>query len=139
MSPRFIGTAEHSLDAKGRLILPVRYRPEFDTKAFLSKYLDRCLALWTPEEFELQAALMQERQEHSAADRNAARLWASGSTEIDLDRQGRVAIPNYLREYAGLESAVLVTGAINRVEFWNPAEWQSRVMTSEAEMTRAAS
>lgn len=138
MSPRFIGTAEHSLDAKGRLILPARYRGEFDGKGFLSKFNDRCLALWTPEEFNIQLDSMRQLQERSAADRNMVRLWAAGSTEVELDRQGRVAIPGYLREYAGLDDAVLLTGAINRIELWNPAEWHSRVEPSEAELTATA-
>jgi MraZ protein len=60
------------------------------------------------------------------------RVWSAGLTEVELDRQGRVAIPIYLREYAQLESAVLVVGALNRIELWNPAEWERRVRPAEA-------
>ena len=99
---RFVGRHEHSLDVKGRIILPARYRASFDTLAYLSKHTERCLALWTPEAFERKADEMALRLDGNAADRAMARAWASGSTDVELDKQGRVAIPSYLREYAGL-------------------------------------
>ncbi len=132
---RFFGRYEHSLDAKGRIILPSRFRASFDTQAFLSQHLERCLALWTPEEFEEQLAEMQQRQDRSPRDRNVARVWAAGLTEVELDKQGRVAIPAYLREFAHLDSGVLVVGALNRVELWNPPEWAARVAPSMADFT----
>lgn len=127
MSPRFFGSYERSLDAKGRIILPARFRAFFDTQAFLSQHLERCLALWTPEVFEQQWADMEARQNQDADSRNLARVWAAGLYEVELDRQGRVSIPPRLREYAGLDSAVLVTGSLNRVELWNPVAWDARV------------
>lgn len=132
MAPRFFGRYEHSLDAKGRVILPARFRSSFDTKAYLSQHLDRCLALWTPEEFERQASGMEAISEQGSEERNLARVWASGLVEVDLDRQGRVPIPAYLRDFARLQSAVLVTGSLNRIEFWNPAEWLARVGPAES-------
>lgn len=129
---RFFGRFEHSLDAKGRVILPSRIRVAFDTQAYLSQHHDRCLALWTPDEFEKQFTEMERAQDRSPQDRNLARVWSSGLTEVEMDKQGRVAIPAYLREYAGLESAVLVIGALNRVELWNPEEWARRVAPSVA-------
>ena len=135
MAPRFFGRYEHSLDAKGRLILPSRFRAQFGPQAYLTQYLDRCLALWTADEFEKQMSERERQQEQGRAERNLARVWASGSTDVDIDRQGRLAIPTYLREFARLETAVLVNGALNRVELWNPAEWEVRVMPAEAELT----
>jgi MraZ protein len=135
VAARFFGRYEHSLDVKGRVILPARFRANFGSQAYLSQHVDKCLALWTPDEFEKQMADMEASQEQSRADRNLARYWASGLTEIELDRQGRVAIPLYLREFADLQGAVLVSGAINRVEFWNPEEWNQRVKPSEARLT----
>jgi MraZ protein len=135
VAARFFGRFEHSLDVKGRLILPSRYRTQIGPQAFLSQYQDRCLALWTPEGFEKQMAEMERLQEQGRTQRNLARLMAAGSTDVDIDRQGRLAIPGYLREYARLESAVLVVGALNRVELWNPVEWETRVLPSESELT----
>ncbi len=118
-----MGRHEHSLDVKGRIILPARYRSSFDTLAYLSKNTEGCLALWTPEAFERKLDQMESLYDRSPQDRAVMRAWASGSTEVELDRQGRVAIPGYFREYAHLEDAVLIHGAISHIELWNPEEW----------------
>jgi MraZ protein len=89
------------------------------------------LALWTPGEFERQMAVMSERAEAGRTDRNRARLWASNSHEVEVDKQGRMAIPAHLRAFAGLESDVLVHGAIDRIELWNPPAWAERVLPEE--------
>ena len=131
---RFVGRYEHSLDGKGRIILPARFRSGFDTQAFISKHTERCLAVWTPEAFELKLDQMHAVQDRTPQDRQIVRAWASGSSEVELDRQGRLAIPAYLREYAGLETAVLVHGAIDHIEVWNPSEWEVRGVPGDAEL-----
>jgi MraZ protein len=137
VAPRFFGRYEHSLDAKGRVILPARFRTQFGLQAYVSQYQDGCLALWTSEEFEHQMEDQEQRQDQGRTERNLARVWASGSAEVDIDRQGRMAIPAYLREFAALEieSPILVNGALNRVEFWNPALFAVRVKPAEAQLT----
>jgi MraZ protein len=135
VAARFFGRHEHSLDAKGRVILPARFRASFGPQAYLSQYLDRCLALWPPDEFEKQMAEREVQQEQGRAERNLARVWASGSAEVEIDRQGRLAIPAYLRAFARLDSGVLVIGALNRVELWDPTEWEARVLPAEAQLT----
>jgi MraZ protein len=135
VAARFFGRYEHSLDAKGRVILPARFRALFGPSAYLSQFSDRCLALWPPDEFERQMAEMEVLQEQGRAERNLARIWASGSAEVEIDRQGRVGVPAYLRDFARLESGVLVIGALNRVELWDPAEWTTRVLPAEARLT----
>jgi MraZ protein len=127
------------------VILPAKFRAPFDEGGFLTQFHDRCLALWTPDEFEKQMRGMQEAQEQGREQRNLARVWASGSAEVDVDRQGRMAIPQHLREFARLDAgdtsspgsgpAVLVIGAIDRVELWSPAQWQARVEPSEGLLT----
>lgn len=136
---RFFGRYEHSLDQKGRVTLPARFRSPFDATVYLSQYHDRCLALWTPEEFEKQLAEVEATQDRSPKDRNDARFWLAGIAEQELDKQGRVAIPRYLCDYAGLDGAVLVAGAGNRIEIWNPQEWMARVAPSEATFTATVS
>lgn len=128
---RFIGRYEHALDLKGRVILPARFRPEFEHGGFLSQYLEGCVALWTPDQFDKQLAEMQASAEQGRSERNLARVWASGTHEIEVDRQGRMPIPAFLREFAALEGDVLVIGAIDRVEFWDPATWARRVLPEE--------
>ena len=132
---RFFGRYEHSLDVKGRVILPVRFRTELGPRAYLSQYHDRCLAIWTPDEFDKKLAEMESEQESSKEARNLARVWASGSAEVEIDRQGRMPIPSYLRDFARLEGDVIVNGAINRVELWNPSVWDQRIAPSERILT----
>ena len=127
MEARFFGTYEHTLDAKGRVILPVRFRADFEHGGYLTQNYDGCLALWTPDQFHEQMRSREERESLSQGDRNQARLWASSTHEVEIDRQGRMPIPSRLREFAALRENVLVTGAINRVELWDPDRWNERI------------
>lgn len=127
----FVGRFEHSLDAKGRVILPSKFRAAFERGGYLAENREGCLALWTPAEFERQMAAMQARAAAGRTDRNRARLWAANSHEVEIDRQGRMAIPAHLRDFAGLEGDVLVHGAIDRVELWSPSVWEQRVAPEE--------
>jgi MraZ protein len=133
---RFFGRYEHSLDDKGRVILPSKFRAPFERGGYLSEYQDGCLALWTPDQFEIQTETMLERASGGKSDRHVARVWASTSHELELDRQGRMAIPLHLREYAGLEGEVLVLGAIDRVELWNREKWDEKVLPEEERLTQ---
>jgi len=127
----FVGRYEHSLDTKGRVILPAKFRAAFERGGYLTQNREGCLALWTPAEFERQMAAMQALATSGRTERNRARLWSANSHEVELDRQGRMAIPAHLREIASLESDVLVHGAIDRVELWSPAVWEQRVVPDE--------
>jgi MraZ protein len=128
----FVGRYEHSLDTKGRVILPVKFRGHFERGGYLTQNSEGCLALWTPAEFERQMESMQDRSSSGRAGRNRARIWASKSAEVEVDRQGRMPIPSHLREFAGLDAEVLVHGAIDRVELWNPTAWAERVLPEES-------
>jgi MraZ protein len=127
----FVGRYEHSLDTKGRVILPAKFRGDFERGGYLTEHREGCLALWTLDEYALQLQAMQEQASAGREHRNRARLWAAHSHEVEVDRQGRMAIPPYLREFATLESEVLVNGAIDRIELWNPRVWSERVVPDE--------
>ncbi len=128
----FVGRYEHSLDTTGRVILPAKFRGQFERGGYLTQNTEGCLALWTPGEFERQMEAMQEKSVSGrSADRNRARIWASNSAEVEIDRQGRMPIPAHLRAFARLDAEVLVHGAIDRVELWNPAAWAERVLPEE--------
>ena len=128
---KFFGRYEHSLDPKGRVILPAKFRAHFEGGGYLTQYHQGCLALWTPEEFEVQMASMEAAQGSGPAERNLARVWASGTQEVEVDRQGRVAIVPPLRTFAALEGGVLVNGAINRIEMWSPERWAQKLAATE--------
>lgn len=129
---RFVGRYEHSLDTKGRVILPSKFRQPFEERGgYLTKNLEGCLALWTPGEFERQMTTHHAGEAKGRAHRNRARVWASASQQVELDRQGRMPIPPHLREFARLTDDVLVVGVIDRVELWNPAVWDAQVGPEE--------
>ncbi len=127
----FVGRYEHSLDTKGRVILPAKFRGDFERGGYLTENREGCLALWTHDEFAHQLEAMQSHATEGRMQRNRARLWAASSHEVEIDRQGRMAIPAYLREFASLEADVLVNGAIDRIELWNPSLWSERVVPDE--------
>lgn len=129
---RFFGRYEHALDVKGRVILPAKFRPEFaEGGGYITQYKGGCLALWTAAEFDRQMDSLAERQSEGASQRNLARVFAAGTSEAEVDKQGRMPIPPHLRSFAQLSSEVLVNGAIDRIELWSPAVWAERTAGAE--------
>ncbi|MGA2123739.1 MAG: hypothetical protein ABSG58_04855 [Acidimicrobiales bacterium] len=128
----FVGQFQHSLDAKGRLILPAKFRSEFERGGHLSPNTEGCVALWTPGEFSRQ---MEERLSQSrvggAAERQQMRYWSANSSDVEFDKQGRFALPIAIRDYGQLSGDVLVVGAIDHVELWNPAIYMEKVNAAE--------
>jgi MraZ protein len=122
MAMAFVGTHEHSLDVKGRLVLPVKFRSHFSGDAYLTMYMG-CIALWTPEGFDAMAARMQEQVRNGEVEAQAYRALAPSSELVRPDAQGRVMISERLRVHASLEHEVVVCGALDRIEIWNPTRW----------------
>jgi MraZ protein len=119
----FLGTHQHSLDSKGRVILPASFRDELEEGAYITTSLDGCLAVWAPEEFKRVAEDLMEKARRGERERNVVRAFAAGAAQATPDRQGRITIPANLREFAGLEREVVVTGVINRIEIWDSQRW----------------
>ncbi len=119
---RFLGTFEHTLDDKGRLILPAAFRSKLAEGAVISP-LDRCLAILPGEEFDRMADRLEVQVAAGEVNVNALRHFASQADEVVPDSQGRVRISAGLRELAGLDRSVIVTGALRRIEVWNPETW----------------
>jgi MraZ protein len=122
----FFGEHQHTLDPKGRVILPAKFRPGLEGGAFVTSEVDGCLAIWTPEDFEVRAQEMRERSRGSAGERQVARAFFGGTAEASIDGQGRMAIPLHLREFARLEPGrgVVITGQFDRIEIWDGDRWQ---------------
>ena len=120
----FLGEFQHSLDTKGRVILPARYRDQLAEVADVTKGRGGCLSVFTPEEFEDVASQVREQSKRGAKELNAARSFFSGAQEVKPDKQGRVALPQNLREYAGLTREVVVAGVFSRIEIWDRDRWR---------------
>ena len=137
LEARFFGSYEHSLDAKGRLILPAKLRGAFAPSGYLSPHLEGCLGLWPTETFEKEIALRLDQASGDVAERNEVREWAAAVHEAEIDRQGRMVVPAHLRAYAGLDQEVLVVGMIDRVELWSPSAWAAKVRSTPSTATPA--
>jgi MraZ protein len=131
----FLGEYQHSLDTKGRVILPARHRDQLAEGAYVTKGRGGCLSVYTAEEFERVASEMRELSRHGATQLNAARTFFSGAQEITPDRQGRVALPQNLREYAGLSREVVVAGVFSRIEIWDRDRWLELGRAGEQALT----
>lgn len=124
----FYGEYEHSLDRKGRLILPSKFRQiskeNYIERFYITRGLDKCLFVFTEEEWKLQEQKFKSLPFTKAEIRKFNRLYFSGACEIIPDRQGRVLIPKYLKEYAQIERHVVIVGVADRVEIWGKKQWK---------------
>ena len=126
------GEYRHSVDGKGRVAVPARFRGQLDTPAFITRWIDGCLALFPRDAWDALAAKAAGLPVTDAGARTFARFVFSGAFEAELDRQGRLLVPPSLREYAALDGEAVVVGARDHVELWSPERWAeySREMNS---------
>ncbi|MEA3019320.1 MAG: transcriptional regulator MraZ [Actinomycetota bacterium] len=120
----FLGQFEHALDQKGRVILPVKFREQLESGAYLAASLDGCVAVYQAEEFERVMSDMTEMAKRGQRERQAARAFAAKASPAAIDKQGRMLVPGHLRTFASLERDVVITGNVNRVEIWDAGRWQ---------------
>ena len=123
----FTGEFRHTIDAKGRLIVPSRIRDELaGERVWLTRWLDDCIALWSDEGWnEIRERLMAQPGNKQAARRFVRTLTASAHPD-GIDRQGRIQIPQKLRDIAGIAREAVVIGALNRAEIWSPQRWEEQ-------------
>ncbi len=135
----FVGKFQHALDAKGRVILPAKFRPQLETGAYMARGLDGCLCVYPADEWERVASNMREVATRGPAQRQAARTFFAGAAPADPDRQGRVQVPAHLREFAGLspDREVVVAGVASRVEIWDAERWRASEIEGEQVITAA--
>ncbi|MEA3249887.1 MAG: division/cell wall cluster transcriptional repressor MraZ [Patescibacteria group bacterium] len=120
----FIGEYQHTLDEKGRLAIPVKFRKKLSGGAVVTRGLDNCLFVFSASEWKKLAEKIAALPMTQADSRAFARLMLAGAVEVDTDKQGRVIIPEYLRQYAGLKKDAVVAGLFNKMEIWDKAAWE---------------
>jgi len=120
----FLGRYVHTIDDKGRLTLPAKFRPGLAAGVVVTLGLDGCLFAFPRTRWDQLAAQIEALPITNPDARNFARLMFANADPSEPDRQGRVLIPSYLRSYAQLENEVVVTGLSSRIELWSPARWQ---------------
>ena len=131
----FLGTYTPRLDEKGRLILPAKYREELAEGLVLTRGQERCIYVFSTEEFSNVHKQMRQAPLTSRQARDYIRVFLSGASDETPDKQGRITIPAALREYAGLDREVTVIGAGDRAEIWDTAAWNSYLEQKEAEFS----
>ncbi len=119
----FMGEYNHTIDTKGRLIIPAKFREALGEEFVLTKGLDGCLSIYPMDEWQ---SFEEKLKALPLTDKNARkflRFFVAGATSCELDKQGRILIPGNLREFAGLEKDVVLTGNITRIEIWSKDKW----------------
>ena len=120
----FLGEYTHSLDTKGRVAVPAKFREQLTAGAIITRGLDTCLFIFPEKEWEALAAKLMALPLAQANSRAFVRLMMAGAAQVDIDGQGRILIPEYLRNYAHLKKETVVTGLYNRIEIWASDAWE---------------
>ncbi len=128
----FLGEYQHSLDAKGRIIVPSKFREELGARFITTKGLDNCLFLYPMEEWKIIEEKLRALPFTRADVRSFARFFFSGASELEIDRQGRILLPPNLREYAGIEKDLTIIGVGARVEIWANEKWAPYNQTAQS-------
>ncbi|HBP00550.1 MAG: MraZ protein [Candidatus Uhrbacteria bacterium GW2011_GWF2_41_16] len=134
----FIGEYKHTLDEKGRLAVPVKFRGDLVKGAVITRGLDTSLFLFPKEEWDKLAEKLANLPLGQSNNRAFARLMLAGAMDVELDKQGRVMIPEYLRTYAGIRKNTVVAGLYNRMEIWDSERWEQYKKTAEDDAERIA-
>lgn len=121
----FIGEYQHTLDNKGRVIIPSRFREDLGEEFVMTKGLDNCLFIYARDEWSILEEKLKTLPLTNRDARAFVRFFFSGAAECTLDKQGRVLIPANLREHSRLEKDVVVIGVSTRMEIWSKEEWDS--------------
>ena len=123
----FYGEHEHTIDKKGRLIIPSKFRDSFKEydieKLYITRGLDKCLFMFTENEWKTQEAKFKAMSFTKPEARKFNRLYFSGASQIECDKQGRILIPKYLKDYAAIKRDVIIIGVSNRIEVWSKDSW----------------
>ncbi len=127
-----LGEFNHNLDTKGRMAIPAKFREKLTAGAIITRGIDNCLFVFAPAEWEQLAAKLIALPMAQANSRAFTRLMLAGASNVELDNQGRILIPDYLRKYAGIKKEVVVTGLYNRIEIWDEAAWTAYKTKTES-------
>lgn len=124
----FYGEYEHALDNKDRVIIPAKFREIFKEnyveRFYVTRGLDRCLFVFTEEAWKAQEKKFREMPFTNAEARKFNRLYFSGACDVVCDKQGRILIPDYLKEYADIKEDVMIIGVSDRIEIWSKEKWK---------------
>lgn len=134
----FIGEYNHTIDEKGRIAVPSKFRQLLRGGAVVTRGLDNCLVVYTKKEWGKLADKIAALPFNKANDRSLSRFILAGAMEVDFDGQGRVTLPEYLRNFAKLNKKAVVAGLYNRLEIWNEEAWNTFKSATEKQSNQIA-
>ena len=134
----FMGEYSHTIDAKGRIIVPVKFRESLGDNFVVTKGLDNCLFVYTKEDWRKFEEKLRTLPLTNKDDRKFTRFFLAGAAEMEVDKQGRILIPSVLREFAALEKDVVFVGVGSRIEIWNRAGWDESISGYDDDMDEVA-
>ncbi len=127
----FIGEYNHSIDSKGRLAIPAKFRSQLKGGAVVTRGLDNCLFLYPKKQWIELADKLSKLPISKSNTRAFSRLMLAGAMDVDFDNQGRIMIPEYLRKFSGLSKKAVVTGLYDRLEVWDETKWNKYKTSTE--------
>jgi len=127
-----LGEYKHNLDAKGRMAVPAKFREKLSGGAIITRGLEHCIFIFSQKEWEKLAEKLVALPLAQANSRAFNRLMLAGASDVEIDKQGRILIPDYLREYADLKKEVAVLGVYSRAEIWDAGRWASYKQKTES-------
>jgi MraZ protein len=127
-----LGEFRHTLDPKGRVAVPAKFRDKLAAGAIITRGIDNCLFVFANAEWETLATKLIALPLAQANSRAFVRLMMAGATDVAIDGQGRILVPDYLRKYAGLKKEVVVAGLYNRIEIWDETAWTAYKTKTES-------
>jgi len=133
-----IGEYHYNLDNKGRIAIPAKIRPELGSSVIVTRGLDTCLFIYPKKEWENLLQRLTNLPLTQANSRAFSRFMLAGATEVEIDQQGRILIPEYLREFASLTKKVIIAGVNNRLEIWDEARWNEYRSKTERDVNEIA-
>ena len=134
----FMGQYNHSIDTKGRVIVPSKFRDKLGDTFVITKGLDGCIYGYADEEWKNLEEKLATLPMTNPNARNFARFFLAGAAELEIDKQGRILIPGVLREYAALDKDVVLVGVAGRIEIWSKERWDAAAESYEGNMDEVA-
>jgi len=126
-----IGEYKHTIDSKKRLAIPAKFRKELGLKAVVTRGIDKCLFVYPLKEWEVFAEKLVKLPVWKSNNRNFSRVMLAGAQDVETDSLGRIIIPEYLKQYAGLSKKVVIAGLYNRLEIWDENSWKDHQSNAE--------
>ena len=136
----FYGEYSHSLDDKGRVILPAKFRELLGEHCHITRGYDNCITLYDEAGWKKMLEKMLDNLEHEThkSFRRVNRSFASGGVDVNIDKQGRMLIPAFLREFAGIDKEVSIIGSLDKIEIWDTSKWNTYINEGEETLEVAA-